>query len=170
MSDNIAKAWDSVKSENDAPYDVARSELKEDLARRAESITKTGSTNYELMGGTGEKSVYDKFEDEFKRLRDAPDEEEGLVLDTNVVHTEPAVEEEVLVVPVHEGEILAGGEKDIPVSDEPYADEQNDQRPLDKLKREELDKIAQDEFGFNPSDFSNKGEIVAAIEKARGEK
>ncbi len=42
-----------------------------------------------------------------------------------------------------------------------------EEKPLGKMSREELDVIAKDEFGFNPSDYSNKAEIVAAIQDAR---
>ena len=45
-----------------------------------------------------------------------------------------------------------------------------EEKPLGKMSREELDVIAKDEFGFNPSDYSNKAEIVAAIEDARAKK
>lgn len=43
------------------------------------------------------------------------------------------------------------------------------EKSLDKMTRAELDVIAEKELGLNPSDYSNKQEIVSAIEAKRKE-
>lgn len=68
MSDNIAAAWDKVKGKDDAPFAVASPDLKDELTRRADGISRKGVTTLEAMGADREPTVFDEFEDEYKRL------------------------------------------------------------------------------------------------------
>jgi hypothetical protein len=159
MSELIATAWDAVKGEGDASYGASHGVLKAELKDRADAIIRTGSTNKELMGGDDLWSVYDRFEAKFKELHQAE------------------------VEASKHGEVVEGAEAPVAVVDDFAApvpldaapaegdvgngESNTDEKPLNKMSRAELDEIASEEFGFNPSDYSNKEEIVAAIEEAR---
>jgi hypothetical protein len=68
MSENIAKAWDKAKGEDDASYAEASADLKGKLADLAAGVERAKGTTLELGGGDREKSSFDKFEDEYKKL------------------------------------------------------------------------------------------------------
>ena len=53
-----------------------------------------------------------------------------------------------------------------PVKDENNGDQDKYQTDLTKLTRPELDEMAE-KLGINPADFSNKGEVAAAIEDVK---
>lgn len=184
MSDLIAAAWDAVKGEGDASYGASHSVLKAELKDRADAIIKTGATNKSLMGGEDLWAVYDRFEAKFLELHkaDAEASKHGDVpADAEFVATiegarlsaedagenaqEKAEGDSRIINLSADGVDLNELDEDviIDISNEGHADE----KPLDKMSRAELDEIAEKEFGFNPSDFSNKAEIVEAIEQAR---
>ncbi len=141
MSDLIAKAYEAVKGEGDPIFENVAATFKSDLAARADGVDRTGIVNT-------------PFEVKYKELKETEAKEAFENGEVGALGTLPA-------------EVVAETEGDETVKETAKTEESDGEPSLNDLKRAELDEIAVKEFGFNPSDYSNKQEIKAAIEDAR---
>lgn len=180
--DKIQTAWDKVRGPDDAAYGAARGELKADLQERADSIRKTGSTNKELMGGNDEWTVFDRFEEEFKKLHQADVEaskhgdvpaEAEFVVKSAPFEVQSSSNPVIIKDNVFESDDKRGLVQ--PATDDVRIDEGNDEEGKESLvgkTRDELDGIAvecgaADSFEDSKERFSNMKDLRAAIEEAR---